>query len=257
MVNSSEGKLQDKVAIITGASRGIGRDIALVFAHNGARIVVASRNKYGDLDKVVKEIQTIGAPVLAISAHGGKSEDLTNLVKKTLEQFKTIDILVNNAATNPVMAPITEVEERTWDQIMNVNLKGPFLLSQKVAREMVKKGSGCIINVASIDGIKPMSGIVPYSISKAGLIMLTQGMAKELGPYGIRVNAIAPGLIRTRSSEALWSNDKLYGERLSITPLGRIGESDEIANVALFLASDAASYISGATVTVDGGRLTS
>lgn len=176
---------------------------------------------------------------------------------ETQREFGRIDILVNNAATNPVIAPLIEIDERTWDQIINVNLKGCFLLSQKIAKVMVKQREGCIINIASVNGIRLERGIVPYSVSKAGLIMLSQGLAIELGGYGIRVIAVAPGLIRTKYSEAIWSNEELRLERLKRTCLGRIGSPDEVANVILFLASDRASYITGTTIVVDGGKLAS
>jgi len=250
-------ELKGKVAIITGASRGIGRSIALAFANSGAKLVLASRNKYGDLDEVGNEIRKIGTPVLVVPTHLGKSEDLDNLVAQTQREFGRIDILVNNAATNPVIASLIEIEERTWDHIMNVNLKGSFLLSQKVAKVMIEQREGCIINIASVDGIRPESGFVPYSISKAGLIMLSHGLARELGQYGIRVIAVAPGLIQTRTSQAIWVDDEVRAERIRRTCLGRLGSPEEIANVVLFLASDKASYITGTTIVVDGGKLIS
>ncbi len=248
-------ELKGKVAIVTGASRGIGRSIALAFASSGARLVLASRNKYGDLGKVADEIRKIAAPVLVVPTHLGKTEDLDNLVAETQREFGRIDILVNNAATNPVIAPLVEIEERAWDHIMNVNLKGSFLLSQKVAKVMVEQGAGCIINIASVDGIRLEPGFVPYSISKAALIMLSHGLARELGQYGIRVIAVAPGLIRTRSSEAIWGNEEIRTERIKRTCVGRLGTPEEVANVVLFLASDKASYVTGTTIVVDGGKL--
>jgi NAD(P)-dependent dehydrogenase (short-subunit alcohol dehydrogenase family) len=245
------------VAVITGASRGIGRSIALAFANSGAKLVLASRNKYGDLDKVGNEIRKIGTSVLVVPTHLGKSEDLDNLVGQVQRKFRGIDILVNNAATNPLIAPLVEIEERTWDHIMNVNLKGSFLLSQKVAKVMIEQGKGCIINIASVDGIRLEPGFVPYSISKAGLIMLSHGLARELGGYGIRVIAVAPGLIHTRSSEAIWSDEEIRAERLRRTCLGRLGSPEEVANTVLFLASEKASYVTGTTIVVDGGKLVS
>lgn len=253
----SNEALRGKVAIVTGASRGIGRSIALAFATSGTKLVVASRNKYGDLNKVASEIRGIGTPVLAVPTHLGMSEDLDNLVAETQREFGRIDILVNNAATNPVIASLLEVEERTWDHIMNVNLKGSFLLSQRVAKVMVEQREGCIINIASVDGIRLEPGFVPYSISKAGLIMLSQGLARELGQYGIRVIAVAPGLIQTTSSEAIWTNEEIRTERMNRTCVGRLGSPEEVANVVLFLASDKASYITGTTIVVDGGKLAS
>jgi NAD(P)-dependent dehydrogenase (short-subunit alcohol dehydrogenase family) len=250
-------ELKRKVAIITAGSRGIGRSIALAFANNGAKLVLASRNKYGELDKVASEIRKIGTQVLSVATHLGKNEDLNNLVAEAQREFGRIDILVNNAATNPVISPLIEIEERSWDHIMNVNLKGSFLLSQKVGRLMIEQKEGCIINIASVDGIKVEPGFIPYSISKAGLIMLSQGLARELGQYGIRVIAVAPGLIQTKYSEAIWGNEEIRLERLKKTCIGRFGNPEEIVNVVLFLASDKASYITGTTIIVDGGKLVS
>lgn len=248
-------ELDGRVAIITGASRGIGRSIALAFAESGARIVLTSRNKYGELDEVENEVRGITESVLSVPAHLGKSEDIERLVAGAKGEFGRIDILVNNAASNPAIAPLLETEERTWDHVMNVNLKGCFLLSQRVARVMVDQQEGCIINITSVDGIRLEPGFVPYSISKAGVIMLSQGLAKELGPYGIRVIAVAPGLIRTKYSEAIWGDEQIRREREKKTCLGRIGTPDEIANTVLFLASNKASYITGTTIVVDGGKL--
>jgi len=251
----SEKELQDKVAIITAGSRGIGKSVAINFIQNGAKVVIASRNKYGDLDKTAEELKIMGGDVLAVPTHMGKRDEIANLIEKTLEKFDKIDILYNGAATNPAMSPFPEVEESIYDHIMNVTLKGPFLLAQQAAKEMIKQKSGCIINLASIDGIRPIPNLAPYCVAKAGLIMLTLCLAKELGPYGIRVNTVAPGLIHTDASKALWGNKDMLAERLSITPLQRIGEPEEIANVILFLASDKACYMTGQTIAVDGGRI--
>jgi len=248
-------ELDGKIAIITGASRGIGRSIALTFAENGARIVLASRNKYGELDEVTNEVRGISESVLSVPTNLGKTEDIERLVGEAKREFGRIDILVNNAASNPAIGPLIDTEERTWDHVMNVNLKGCFLLSQRVARVMVDQREGCIINIASVDGIRLEPGFVPYSISKAGLIMLSQGFAKELGQYGIRVIAVAPGLVRTKYSEAIWGDEKIRREREKKSCLGRIGTPEEIANVVLFLASEKASYITGTTIVIDGGKL--
>ena len=256
-MNASQGELHNKVAIVTGASRGIGREIALTLGRSGAKLVVASRNKYGGLEEVAEEIRGMGTSALAIPAHMGKSEDISNLVEKTLHEFKRIDILVNNAGINTAIAPILEMEEQAWDHIMNVNLKGIFLLSQKVARVMIEQKGGCIINISSVYGIRVEPGFVAYSASKAGLIMLTQGLAKELGQYGIRVNAVAPGLIPTKTSEAIWSSEEVRAAGIKKTCIGRLGTVEEVANVVLFLASNMASYVTGTTIVVDGGKLTS
>jgi dehydrogenase/reductase SDR family member 4 len=244
--------LSDKVAIVTGGSRGIGRAIALGLANYGADVVVASR-KQEDLDIVADEIRATGRKAAAIATHMRNREDIDQLVQRTLDEFGKIDILVNNAGTNPYFGPMMGVEERTWDQIMTVNLKGYFLLAQAVAKGMIERKSGNIINVSSAGGRRASPGLGAYSVSKAGVIMLTQVLAQELGQYGIRVNAIAPGIIQTRFAEALWSNDAILKRSIEQTPLGRIGQSEEMAGVCVWLASDASSYVSGQTIVLDGG----
>lgn len=246
--------LTGQVAIITGGSRGIGKAIALGFADAGADVVVASR-KLPDLEEVAREVTNLGRRSMAIAAHVGKMEDIKNLVVRTLEEFGKIDILVNNAGTNPVFCPILDIEEKAWDKIFEVNLKGAFLLSQEVCKKSMKQNGGKIINIASVDGISPDPGLGAYSISKASVIMLTKVLAAEWAIHGIRVNAIAPGLIKTRFSQALWDNPGILDEALNRTPLGRIGMPDEIVGAALFLASDASKFVTGDTIIVDGGSL--
>jgi len=244
--------LEGKVALITGGSRGIGGATALEFAKAGADVVIASR-KLLDLEKVAEEIRKLGRKALTVAAHMGRTEDINNLVTKAREEFERIDILVNNAGTNPTMAPALEVDERAWDAIMNVNLKGVFFLSQAVATIMKEQGGGCIINVVSAGGIRPH--ILPlYSISKAAVIMATKVMALEWAKYGIRVNAVAPGLVKTHFSEALWSNQQTLDYLLSRVPMRRFAEVEEIMGTMLYLASDASQFVTGATVSVDGGE---
>ncbi len=243
--------LEGKIALITGGSRGIGKAIALGFARAGADVVIASR-KLPDLEKVAEEIRGLGRESLAIAAHVGRLEDINNLVTKAVEKFERIDILVNNAGTNPNLDSALDAQERAWDAVMNLNLKGLFFLSQAVARVMKAKGGGCIINVASMDGIRP--GMLPvYSISKAGVIMATKVMALEWAQYGIRVNAVAPGLVKTSFSEYFWNNPEVWEGWVSKIPMQRPAETEEIAGMMLCLASDAASYVTGAVITVDGG----
>ncbi len=251
-MNLGRFSLQGKVALVTGGSRGIGRAIALAFAEAGADVAICSR-KLPDLEKVAEEIRKKGRKSIAIASHVAKLEESKALVEKVKGEWGKIDILVNNAGTNPYYGPLLDAEEWAWDVTMNVNLKGPFLLSQLVARAMKEQGGGSIINIASIAGIIP-SEMNIYSVTKAGLIMLTKVMAKEWGQYKIRVNAIAPGLIKTRLSEALWK-DPAKGEAAAKSKaLGYLGLPEDIARVALFLASDAASYITGETIVVDGGE---
>lgn len=243
--------LEGRVALVTGGSRGIGRAFALGLAQAGADVVVASR-KLPDLEKVSEEIRGLGRKSLAVAAHVAKMDQIKDLVNKVKDEFGKIDILVNNAATNPVMDHALDVEERAWDTIMNLNLKGLFFLSQAVARVMKEKGGGKIINVTSIEGITP--GILPvYSISKAGVIMATKVMAREWSKYNIRVNAIAPGLTKTSFSEALWNNPEILKDAMSITPMGRIAEPEEMVGAVIYLASDTSSYTTGQIIAIDGG----
>jgi len=243
--------LEGKVALVTGGSRGIGKAAALGLARAGADVVVASR-KLPDLEKVAEEIRGLGRKSLAVEVHVGRVEQIDNLVSKVKEDFGRIDILVNNAGTNPTMAQALDIEERAWDSIMNLNLKGLFFLSQAVARVMKEQGGGKIINIASTAGITP--DILPvYSISKAGVIMATKVMAQQWAQYDIRVNTVAPGLTKTQFSQALWSNPDILQGAMGRTPMQRIGEPEEIVGAIIYMASDASSYVTGQVLAVDGG----
>ena len=243
--------LKDKVALITGASRGIGEATAMGLAKAGADLAIVSR-KLPDLEKVGEEIKKLGSNCLLVQAHLGKVEEINSLVKRVLEEFGKIDILVNNAATNPTMASAIDVDERAWDSIMNLNLKGLFFLSQAVARVMREKGGGKIINVSSAAGTTP--DILPlYSISKAGVNMATKVMAQQWAQYNIRVNAIAPGLTKTRFSEALWKNPDILKMAMFKTPLRRPADPEEMVGAIIYLASDASSYVTGQIIGIDGG----
>lgn len=243
--------LKGKVALITGASRGIGQAIAVGYAQAGADVIVVSR-KLPDLEKVAQQIRGMGRKSLAVEAHVARMEEIKNLLSKIKEEFGRIDILVNNAGTNPTMASALDVDERAWDSIMNLNLKGLFFLSQAAARVMKEKGGGKIINVASTAGITP--DLLPvYSISKAAVIMATKVMAQQWAQYNIRVNAIAPGLTKTRFSEALWNNPDILKMAMSKTPMGRVAEPEEMVGAAIYLASDASSYVTGQVIALDGG----
>jgi len=245
--------LSGKVALVTGGSRGIGKSIAIGLAKFGADVAVTSR-KLPDLEEVAAEIKGLGRRSIAMATHVGRMDDINNLVPKVKDELGRIDILVNNAGTNPTMDPAINIQERAWDSIMNLNLKGLFFLSQAVARLMQEQGGGKIINVASVAGITP--DILPvYSISKAGVIMATKVMAQQWAQYNIRVNAIAPGLVKTRFSEALWSNPDIAQVVMMRTPLQRIGEPDEMVGATIFLASDASSYVTGHILVVDGGSV--
>jgi NAD(P)-dependent dehydrogenase (short-subunit alcohol dehydrogenase family) len=244
--------LEGKVALVTGGSRGIGRAIALTFADAGADVAVASR-KLPDLEKVADEIRAMGRKALPVTAHARKVDDLEKLVQQVTGEFGRIDILVNNAATNPAMGPIVETEEAVYDHIMETNLKGYFMLSRFVGQGMRDRKSGNIINISSAGGVSPAEGLGPYCISKAGINMLTKAMALELGPYNIRVNAIAPRIVKTDFSKALWTNEKLMDMEFKFTPLKVVATPEEIAQIALLLASGATNYMTGHILTVNGG----
>ena len=245
--------LEGRVALVTGGSRGIGRSIALGFAEAGADVIVASRTP-ADLEEVVQEIEALGRRGLAAPANVSVKAEVDSMVAKALDEFGTVDILVNNAAMN-IMRPLVDLREDGWDKVMNVCLKGYFLCSQAVARIMIEKRSGNIINIASTGAAKAAIGLGAYGVAKAGVVMLTQLLAVELATYGIRVNAIGPSLVRTKFSEPMWSNPDALRALEATIPLGRIAEPEDIASVALFLASDASRYVTGQTVYVDGGTL--
>jgi NAD(P)-dependent dehydrogenase (short-subunit alcohol dehydrogenase family) len=244
--------LHGKVAVITGASKGIGEAIARYLAAFGAQVVISSR-KQSDLDALADEMRATGAQVAAIAAHAGEMAQLRELVEKTVAAFGGIDILVNNAATNPVFGPSLECSEAALDKILQINVKAPFELAKMVHPSMKARGGGSVINISSIAGISPDPGLGMYSVSKASLNMLTKVLAKEWGPDGIRVNAICPGLIKTKFSEALWSNDKILDRFTKHLPIARMGTVDEVAGMALYLASGASSYTTGGIFTADGG----
>ncbi len=248
--------LKDKIAIITGASRGIGRAISRAFGEAGADLVVSSRNKRPpELGKVAEEVRSLGRKALAIPAHVGKREDVENLVRKTLQEFGRIDILVNNAGANPILSTMVDLEEEALEKVLEVNLKGAFLMSQAVAREMIKQGGGRIINLSSISGLRARADRTgAYCISKAALNMMTQVMARELAPHNILVNAIAPGSIKTDFSRVNWTDPERKAQRIREIELRRFGEPEEVVGIALFLASEASSFVTGEIIRVDGGQ---
>ena len=252
-MNLSSFSLEGKVAVISGASRGIGHASALALADAGANVVVASR-KIADLEPVAEEVKAKGVESMAIAAHIAKVEDSKALTEQVMKTFGRIDILMNNAGTNPYYGPIMDQDEKTYDITMNVNLKGLFFLSQLAARIMKAQGGGCIINTASIGGLRA-GDLGVYCVTKAAVIMLTQVMAKEWGQYKIRVNAIAPGVIKTRLSEALWKDPAVNAKAIASIPMMRLGEPEEVAGAVVFLASKAGSYITGETIVIDGGRV--
>jgi dehydrogenase/reductase SDR family protein 4 len=244
--------LQGKVALITGASKGIGEAIARLYAACGAKVVINSR-KQEELDKVAESITNEGGQCIGFAANAGEIESCKTLIEKVIEIYGGIDILVNNAATNPVFGPVVQCEEWAFDKIMNVNVKAPFELVKLVYPVMKERGGGSVINISSIAGLTPDPGLGMYSVSKAALNMLTKVTAKEWGADNIRVNAICPGLIKTKFSEALWQNEKWLERFVKQLPVARMGTVEEIAGLALFLASDASGYCTGSIFTADGG----
>lgn len=244
--------LAGKVAIVTGASKGIGESIARFFADAGAKVVISSR-KQTDLDALADEMRQTGADVTAIAAHVGDSEQLKNLVDQTIATYGGIDILVNNAAANPHYGPTLEFPESAFEKIMQINVKSPMELTKLVHPSMKNRGGGSIINISSIAGLTPDPGLGMYSVTKAALNMLTKVYAKELGHDGIRVNAICPGLIKTKFSQALWEDEKTLDRFTKRLPVARMGTVEEIAGLALYLASPASGYCTGGIYTADGG----
>jgi dehydrogenase/reductase SDR family member 4 len=244
--------LKGKVAIITGASKGIGESMAQILAEAGAKVIVSSR-KQEAVDEVANALKAQGYEATGVACHVGEMSQLKNLVEKTIEIYGGIDIIINNAATNPVFGPVVNTDESAFDKIMQVNVKAPFELAKLCYPSMKSRGGGSIINISSIGGLSPEPLLGIYSVSKASLVMLTKVIAKEWGKDGIRANVVCPGLIQTKFSEALWKNDEMLQKSVKHLPISRIGQPDDLAGVALFLASDAAAYITGAVYTVDGG----
>jgi dehydrogenase/reductase SDR family protein 4 len=244
--------LTGKIAVITGASKGIGEAIAQLYGSAGAQVVVSSR-KQDAVDRVASSINDAGGKAKAIACNMGDMSDVQKLITETISAYGRIDILVNNAATNPTFGPVIETNEAAFDKIMNVNVKGPFEIAKKAYPFMKEKKSGSIINISSVGGLRPEAGLGIYSMSKAALISLTKVMAKEWGDDNIRANVICPGLIKTKFSEALWSNDKIMHTMMKMLPIKRVGTPEEIAALALFLGSDASAYCTGSVFTADGG----
>lgn len=246
--------LKNKVAIITGSSKGIGESMAYGLAKAGAKVIISSR-KQAAVDEVAARFKTEGLEATGIACHVGDAAQLEELVEKTVATYGGIDILVNNAATNPAYGPIAQANAALFDKIMDVNVKACFLLANLCYPIMRERGGGSIINIASVEGLKPSFGLGLYSVSKAALIMLTQNQAKEWGKDGIRSNALCPGLVKTKFSSALWQNEAILKQVEKHLPAGRMAQPEEMAGLALFLASNASSYCTGSVFTADGGHL--
>ena len=241
-----------KAALITGSSRGIGRAIAEAFAEAGASVVVSSR-KQDACDQVARGIRARGAEAVAIACNISDREAIDTLVTSAAERLGPIDILVGNAATNPYYGPLLGIEDRAWDKVMGTNVRSNLWLCNRVIPGMAERGEGAVILVSSIAAFKGDAALGAYAVSKAAEIQLMRSLAVEWGPAGVRVNAIAPGLVRTEFARALWEDDTRRAARERATPLRRIGEPEDIAGAAVFLASRAGAYVTGQCVVVDGG----
>ncbi len=241
-------------ALVTGATRGIGLAIAQGFVDAGAKVTICGR-KQETVDAAVAQFGKQADKVLGVAAHVGKPEDIQKLVAAAEAKFGTVNVLVNNAGTNPYFGPIADSEDWAWDKTMDVNLKGPYILSRILGKKMMETGGGSIVNIASVAGLQAsaMQGI--YSVTKAGLIMLTKVMAREFGRKKVRVNCICPGLIRTELSEALWKEPEREKNFAAMKSLVRIGEVDELVGAAIYFASEASSFTTGAVLQVDGGMV--
>ena len=254
MTHKPNFDLTGKVALITGASRGIGQEIALAYAASGAKVVLSSR-KQAALDEVAAQIKESGGEALAIAAHTGSLEAVENLITQVTEVYGGIDIAVNNAATNPHFGPILTAEESHWQKILDVNVQGYFRVAKACATSMRGRGGGKIINIASVAGKLPQPGMGVYCVSKAAVLMLTQVLASELAQDNIQVNAIAPGFIKTKFSQAIWATPQIHDAVINIIPQKRIATPDELTGMALYLASEASSFTTGAIMMIDGGQL--
>lgn len=247
-------QLDGKIALITGASRGIGEAVAKTLAAHGAEVILASR-RLGDLERVAEAITAAGGRATAIPCHIGEMAQIEELFAQICARFAKLDILVNNAATNPFFGEVLGADERAWDKTCNVNLKGYFFMSQYAARMMKEQGGGAIVNVASVNGIKPAPFQGIYSITKAGVIAMTKSFAKELAGFNIRVNALLPGITDTKFSAVMVQNAEFMQAVLPMIPMGRVGQPAEMAGAVLYLVSDAAAYTTGACIIADGGML--
>jgi len=244
--------LKGKVALVTGASRGIGESIARALAEHGAKVIISSR-KQESLDPVADSINEAGGDCTAVACHTGQAEAIADLFERVKADFGRLDVLVNNAATNPYFGPAVNIEMGAFDKTFEVNVKGYFMMIQHAAPIMVEQGGGSIINVASIAGLSPGPMQAVYSMTKAAVINMTKGFAKELGSAKVRCNAIAPGVIETKFASVLINTPEIYDQFIERIPMQRHGQPNEIAGMAVYLASDASAYTTGAVMVIDGG----
>jgi len=246
--------LAGRVALVTGGSRGIGRAIARLLARHGATVAVASRRIEG-CESVAAEIRAAGGAASAHACHIGEPAQISATLADIDGRHGRLDILVNNAATNPYFGPSVDMDLAAWQKTVDVNIRGYFWTSIEAARRMLRQGRGAIVNVASVNAFRPMDGQACYSLTKAAIVNMTQGLAKEWAREGIRVNALVPGLVETRFAAAIHGNEKLRAAMERIVPMGRIAQPEEMAGAVLYLVSDAASYTTGSCLTADGGWL--
>ena len=254
-MGTAEFSMAGEVVLVTGGRRGIGRAVALAFAEAGADVAFCYVSREdGELKALAAEIERLGRRALAIHANTTQKSDVEKMVQKVMDEFGRIDVLVNNAGI-AIKSPLLDLPESDWDKLMNLNLKGYFLCAQAVARRMIAQRKGTIINIASQYAYKVTPGMGLYATSKAGVAMLTRALAQEIGKHGIRVNAVAPGLVKTEGSREDWSDPQFSVQYEASLPLGRIGEMADVVGVVLFLASSSSRYITGHTIVVDGGAL--
>jgi len=244
--------LTGKIALVTGASRGIGEAIAKLFGEQGAHVIVSSR-KIDDCNRVAEEIKAAGGSAEGFACHVGNMEDITNTFSHIRSTHGKLDILVNNAATNPYFGHVLDTDIGAYNKTVDVNIRGYFFMSIEAGKLMRESGGGSIVNTASVNGLHPGPGQGIYSITKAAVINMTKTFARECAPFGIRCNAILPGLTKTKFAGALFSQEEFYQEAIKTIPMGRHAEPQEMAGTVLYLASNASSYTNGECIVVDGG----
>lgn len=244
--------LSGKVALVTGGSRGLGKAIALALAECGANIAICGR-KQQNLDAAVAELKRVDTGVLAVPAHAGKKDQVDALLDAVEATYGRLDILVNNVGTNILTPSVAEADEALWDKLMETTLKSAFLVTSRAYPLMKRSGRGKIVNISSIAARKAARGMGIYGVAKAGLEMLTKVLAVELGSDGICVNAVAPSVVRTQFSRPFWSNESLLEQITGGIPLGRIAETTDVVGAVLYLASNLSDFVTGETITVDGG----
>lgn len=247
-------RLDGKVALITGGTRGIGLAIATTFARAGAQVVVSSR-KAEQVEAVAQALRGEGHAAIGIPAHLGRTDDVEALVAQTVAHCGGLDIIVNNAATNPVFGPIEQATDEAFDKVFAVNVKGPLALCRLAHPHLVQRGGGAIVNISSVEGVSPERGLGLYAMSKAALISLTKVLAQEWGRQRIRANVLCPGLVKTHFSRTLWQDPALTEQVMTRQLIDRLGAPDDIAGLALLLASDAGAFCTGGVYAVDGGYL--